>query len=354
MKKIVLVLGLVLGIAVSVNSAEAQAKVLTKQEAAKKIAAASKKAYTSKKTVKCTVKIKSSEKNVEKNVKALKELVKKAQWGKYAGSPYNWTYCVSIDSIQKVTPKGVITKTYKGTLTLTQKISYSDVKWSYENYPYFVKICEQLESATKDMSQVEKAAYVDSWLGARLGYHLASEEGKSNIAYFATPKRIWKGTAFGQCEVRAKEYARYAKIAGVKHVATVDIPEINHLSSAVRFEDGRIFCFDLGFTYHRGFDYGCVGKGFTEDDAASDIGEELARAMFEENFENSDWNPECVSGTPHKLQITWYQENKSETFTGKQQQKVNGLIYSKYACSAEHLLVRCSLNFGKRNDFFYI
>lgn len=163
---------------------------------------------------------------------------------------------------------------------------------------------------------------MDSWLGARLGYHLASEEGKSNIYYFATPKRIWKGTAFGQCEVRADIYAVFAKIVGVKHVATVHIPEIHHLSSAVRFEDGRIFVFDLGDTYE---------FGFREEYAGSATGEEQARETFELIFENGDQNPENSFDDPHKLQITWYQENKSETFTGKQQQKVNGLIYSKYA-----------------------
>ncbi len=54
MKKLLMIFGLILGLATITNANTAEAKVLTKKEAAKKIAISAKKAYKTKKNVTVT------------------------------------------------------------------------------------------------------------------------------------------------------------------------------------------------------------------------------------------------------------------------------------------------------------
>lgn len=353
MKKFLVILGLALGITTIVNTNTAEAKVLTEKQAAKKVATACKKAYTTKKAVSVTFKIKGRclSSNFHKKVA-------QAEWGKYAIGDYygsnghcNGNYCnYAVPSCEFPT-YSLLWKGKNGVYTVKEKIYYSEVKVMYSNFPYWKKICDHLWKTTKDMSQVEKAAYVDYWLGTRLGYHLATSDGLGDIYKCATPKRIWKGTAYGQCEVRANCYAEFAKIAGVKHVATVYVPEINHLDNAVRFEDGRVFIFTLGM----------IREGKWIDEEAKEM---IPRLKEWEESDGEDWSEaikyweavlEACTGERTKedqeliesclyndfvrtdeayqdnlkSEVTWYGENKTEIFTTKQQEK--GPIYSKFA-----------------------
>ncbi len=335
MKKLLMIFGLILGLATITNANTAEAKVLTKKEVAKKIANSAKKAYKTKKNVTVTFQIKKSD--IESA--NFYDYIAKAEWGSYAiGEPstekLDCDYCNYTIPSNEFPKRSVDWKVKKGVYTVKEKIRYSEVKKSYEQFPYFKKICDHLEKVGKSMGPVEKAAYLDYWLGSRLGYHLASEEGKDDIYYFATPKRIWQGKAFGQCEVRADLYARFAKIMGVKHVATVYIKKINHLASAVRFQDGRIFWFDLGFIRN--------GKWITQEniDRANqyriennlDIPEWTFESYLYDDFVSHDEmsRDETDCG---KVVFNWVGEGKDggalvEYFTAKQYTK--GPIYSKF------------------------
>lgn len=357
MKKLLMIFGLILGLATiaNANTAEAKAKVMTKEEAARKAASYAEKAYKTKKTINFTVRIKSSEKDVWKNIDALQKLVAKKQWGKYAVAPYEYCKNGTVEFIisRKSHPKKHLGDTYKGVLTLKGYVGYGAIheydenfgglKWSYDNFPYFKKICNHLEKVGKTMGPVEKAAYLDYWLGSRLGYHLASEEGKDDIYYFATPKRIWQGKAFGQCEVRASLFASYAKIMGVKHVATVYIKKNNHLASAVRFEDGRIFWIDLGatITLHSNWEN---GKWISQADV-----DKANQYRIENNLDLPEWTIESclyndfvINDTMYgydaesnaKIEFKWVGEGKNgeglvESF--KEKDFAKGPVYSKFA-----------------------
>lgn len=339
-----MIFGLILGIAVATNTTTAEAKVLTKKEAAKKIANCAKKAYKTKKNVTVTFKIKKSD------IESVNfyDYIAKAEWGNYAiGEPSNgWLdrdYCNYTIPSNEFPKRSVDWKIKKGVCTVKEKIRYSEVKKSYEQFPYFKKICDHLKKVSKDMGPVEKAAYVEDWLGRRLGYHLASLEGKDDIYYFATPKRIWKGTAFGQCEVRADLYARFAKIMGVKHVATVYVKHINHLASAVRFEDGRIFWFDLGDTIALHDDWE-NGKWISQADV-----DKANQYRVENNLNIPEWTIEsCLyddfvlndgmigydENSNDKIEFKWVGEGKDgegvvESF--KEKQFAKGPVYSKFA-----------------------
>ncbi len=352
-----MIFGLILGVSVvtNANTAEAKAKVMTKEQVAKKAAACAEKAYKTKKSINFTVKIKSSENNVNKNVDKLRKLTGKAQWGKYAAGKYDFNKngTVEYQISRKDIPKNRAGQTYKGILTLKCYATYRKIKeydenfgglkYHYDNFPYFKKICDHLEKVGKDMGQVEKAAYLDYWLGRRLGYHLASLEGKDDIYYFASPKRIWKGTAFGQCEVQASYYAWFAKIIGVKHVATVYIKKNNHLASAVRFEDGRIFWFDLGDTIALHSDWE-NGKWISQADVDKanqyrvenklDLPECTKESYLYDDFVFNDGMYGYDENSNAKIEFKWIGEGKNgeglvESF--KEKQFAKGAVYSKFA-----------------------
>ena len=357
MKKLLMIFGLILGLTTITNAniVEAKAKVMTKEAAAKKAASYAEKAYKTKKTIKFTVRIKSSEKDVEKNIKELKILTGKAQWGKYAGGKYSFNKygTVGYDVSTKSHPKKHLGETYKGVLTLKGYVGYGAIheydenfgglKWHYDNFPYFKKICNHLEKVGKTMGPVEKAAYLDYWLGSRLGYHLASEEGKDDIYYFATPKRIWQGKAFGQCEVRASLFAAYVKLMGVKHVATVYIKKNNHLASAVRFEDGRIFWIDLGDTIKLHDDWE-NGKWISQADVDKanqyraennlDLPECTIESYLYDDFVLNDTMYGYDAESNAKIEFKWVGEGKNgeglvESF--KEKDFAKGSVYSKFA-----------------------
>lgn len=344
MKKLLMIFGLILGLATITNANTAEAKVLTKKEAAKKIASSAKKAYKTKKNVTVTFKIKKSD--IESA--NFYDYIAKAEWGSYAiGEPstekLDCDYCNYTIPSNEFPKRSVDWKVKKGVYTVKEKIRYSEVKKSYEQFPYFKKICDHLKKVGKAMGPVEKAAYLDYWLGSKLGYHLASEEGKDDIYYFATPKRIWQGKAFGQCEVRADLYARFAKIMGVKHVATVYIKSVNHLASAVRFEDGRIFWFEMGDTIklHSNWEN---GKWISQADV-----DKANQYRIENNLDIPEWTIEsCLyddfvindgmiyrdEESNDKIEFKWVGEGKNgeglvESF--KEKQFAKGSVYSKFA-----------------------
>lgn len=330
MKKFIIGAMLAIGLVACANPTHANAKsnvkVMTMDEAATKIARLQKKAAFSKKNVKCTIRLKSSKKAfVGKKIEELDYLVAKKQWGVLATlwnrTTYRWcwdepayTICFHsnrVSSKSKFKSIGFSERGVKGletfknniaTVTFIFKGSHRAAKGSYNSYNYEMKIYNYLTEKTRGYSQAQKAAYTLDFISHRMGWSGDYRESEYG------PKAIWTGKAIGACQHQSNVVEKYLIMAGVKHVAQLYVPELNHMDNVVRFQDGRIYLCGLA---------SCMGEENMYEDG---ISEEEAW----EYLENID---DGFRSGGEKIIIEW-EDGKTETYKSSLSKKS---YYSKFS-----------------------
>ena len=316
MKKFIIGAMLAVGLVACANPTHADAKsnvkVMTKDEAATKIARLQKKAAFSKKNVKCTIRIKSSKKAFDRKLEQLEYLVAKKEWGVLATvwnrTSYKWgwdepaylidTYCCytsdkkrfkTLSFGERGAKRLETVKNNIATVTFIFKGSHHWAKTYFSStYPYEMKIYNYLTEKTRGYSQVQKAAYTLSFLDHRMCWD--GDYRKSDYG----PKAIWEKRAVGACQHESNVVQKYLTMAGVKHVAMVEIPELNHMCNAVRFRDGRIYVCNLGSSNDQPNEY---ENGISEKDA----------------WEYIQGDDESLRIGGEKIIIKW-ENNKTETY----------------------------------------
>lgn len=165
-----------------------------------------------------------------------------------------------------------------------------------------MKIYNYLTEKTRGYSQAQKAAYTLDFISHRMGWSGDYRESEYG------PKAIWTGKAIGACQHQSNVVEKYLIMAGVKHVAQLYVPELNHMDNVVRFQDGRIYLCGLA---------SCMGEENMYEDG---ISEEEAW----EYLENID---DGFRSGGEKIIIEW-EDGKTETYKSSLSKKS---YYSKFS-----------------------
>ena len=225
----------------TVVTAEAAGKVLTMEEAAKKLLKTAYKAHDQKKKLTTSVTVKCpSKKAADKYMDKLGKAIAKEELGEVSdvedfAAMSRWRNCTS-------NKDGSYTRgdTYKNG-KLTVKVTYNgkDKEWRQQNEHiiYGKQNMEELREVTKGMSEIDKAWRIVVWL---MTDHKTRYYG--DYSKFATSEKdVAKNRAQGNCSSLNMMYLIYAHRMGIK---AGGVSSNNHEITWV-YIDGKLYYYDL-------------------------------------------------------------------------------------------------------------
>ena len=216
-KNIKLIIGLTLGLAVSVavaqtTTVDANVQLETVQQAGKRLYKAETLAYKSKKKVTRVFNYKAKNQGKAEDIAYRIDCATlKAQYGK--GYIKDLTISGSLDYLYT---KKDIKKVKKGIYAYKVTINGKNAGFrkDYRNIKCRSKLIIEVQSFTKGQNQFEKAWTTMVWLQARSAYYCGRHQK-------TTVYDLYKRQLATDCDGLASMYAFYAKAAGVKHAGTV-------------------------------------------------------------------------------------------------------------------------------------